>query len=136
MSSTPGFGFGYDILSWAYHELGERDKAIAAAVNKFRVSLNFPEGALAFEKAYADGDYSGAYLHAAKILEERSKTVHVGPLAIGELYEFSFPISSHAESRQQPSNIRCSSVQKWVDSGHQVSGSSQLGLLYVAWMLY
>jgi len=73
MASTPGFGFGYAPLTWAYHELGERDKAIAAAANYFRVSLNVPEGALAIEKAYADGDYSGAMLHAAKILEERSK---------------------------------------------------------------
>jgi len=35
------------------------------------VLLNFPEGALALEKAYADGDYAGAWLYAARILEER-----------------------------------------------------------------
>ena len=51
MASTPGFGFGHGVLSFAYHELGERDKAIAAAANNFRVNLNFPEGALALEKA-------------------------------------------------------------------------------------
>ena len=88
MASTPGFGFGHGALLFAYHWLGEKDKAIAALANDFRVSMNFPEGALAVETAYADGDYSGTMLAAAQALEERSKTVHVGPLAIGHLYEY------------------------------------------------
>ena len=88
MASTPGFGFGHGVLLFAYHWLGEKDKAIAALANDFLVSMNFPEGALAVETAYADGDYSGTMLAAAQALEERSKTVHVGPLAIGHLYEY------------------------------------------------
>jgi len=88
MASTPGFGLGHSALFNAYRELGERDKAIAALANELRVSMNFPEGALALETAYAEGDYTGAFLAAAQALEKRSKTIHVGPLAIGGLYEF------------------------------------------------
>jgi len=86
LASTPGFGFGYRTLVWAYNALGQKDKAIAALVDN--LSIDFPEGAQAAENAYADGDYSGAMLAAAKALEERSKTVHVGPLAIGDLYGY------------------------------------------------
>ena len=72
MASTPGFGFGYPILIWAYHHLGEKDKAIAALANAYRIN-NVPELALALETAYAKGDYSGAMLSSAQMLEERSK---------------------------------------------------------------
>ncbi len=86
-ASTPGFGFGYIITWQAHHALGERDKAIAAAADHFRVTRGDPTGALALEEAYADGDYTGALLHAAEVLAEHSKTVHVPPFDIGVLYE-------------------------------------------------
>jgi TolB-like protein/Flp pilus assembly protein TadD len=87
MASTPGFGFGYFITWQAYHVLGEKDKAIAAAANHFRVTRGDPTGALALEKAYVNGDYPGALLHAAGVLTEHSKTAHVQPMTIGILYE-------------------------------------------------
>ncbi len=87
MASTPGFGFGYHTTWVAYHVLGEKDKAIAAAANDFRITRGDPTGALALEEAYVGGDYSGALLHAAEVLAERSKTVHVSPMTIGTLYE-------------------------------------------------
>ena len=34
-----------------------------------------------------DGDYSVALLHAARVLADHSKTVHVAPFSIGILYE-------------------------------------------------
>lgn len=86
LASTPGFGFGNDTLSWAYHHLGKKDKAIAALANQYRIS-NLPELALALETAYAKGDYSGAMLSSAQMLEERSKTVYDDPLYIGSTYE-------------------------------------------------
>ena len=107
MASTPGFGFGHGALVFAYHWLGEKDKAIAALVNEFRVSMNFPEGALAVETAYAEGDYSGAFLAAARALEERSKTIHVGPLGIGNLYEY----AGEAEK-----------AIDWYELGYQITG--------------
>ena len=88
MASTPGFGFGYIITWQAYHELGNYDKAIAAAANHYRVTRGDPTGALALEEAYVDGDYAGASLHAAEVLAEHSKTVHVPPMNIGMLYEY------------------------------------------------
>jgi len=87
MSSTPGFGFGYDILGYAYHLSGEEDKAIAAAANHYRVTRGDPTGALALEEAYVGGDYTGALIHAAEILTEHAKTAHVSPKDIGVLYE-------------------------------------------------
>lgn len=86
LASAPGFGFGHSALFWSYNYLGEQDKAIAALANQFRISRNFPEGAQALEAAYAEGNYREAILTAAKALEERKKTIHVGPLAIGDLY--------------------------------------------------
>jgi tetratricopeptide (TPR) repeat protein len=107
MASTPGFGFGHSALVWAYHWLGEKDKAIAALANEFRVSMNFPEGALVVETAYAEGDYTGALLRAAQALEERSNTVHVGPLNIGGLYE----LAGEAEK-----------AIDWYELGYQIRG--------------
>ncbi len=87
MASTPGFGFGY-IITWvAYHLLGEKDKAIAAAANDFRITRGDETGALALEEAYINGDYTGALLHAAEVLADQSKTVHFAPMNIGMLYE-------------------------------------------------
>ncbi len=88
MSTSPGFGFGYIILWQAYHELGEYDNAIQAAINHFRVTRGDETGAVALEAAYADGDYQSASLHAAEVLAEHSKTTHVPPMNIGMLYEY------------------------------------------------
>jgi len=107
LASTPGFGFGHNVLVWAYDGLGEKDKAIAAQANHFRLTMNFPEGALALETAYAKGDYSHAMLQAAEALEERSKTVHVGPLAIGELYEYAGEVEKAID---------------WYELGYQITG--------------
>jgi serine/threonine-protein kinase len=87
MASTPGFGFGYDVIWSAYHQLGEKDKAIAAAAKTFRITRGDPTGAIALEEAYVDEDYTAALLHAAKVLTEHAKTVHVAPISIGVLYE-------------------------------------------------
>ncbi len=87
MASTPGFGFGYGVIWGAYYLLGEKDKAIAAAASHFRITRDDPTGALALEEAYVGGDYAGAILHAAEVLAEHSKTVHVPPMDIGILYE-------------------------------------------------
>jgi tetratricopeptide (TPR) repeat protein len=107
MASTPGFGFGYNTLVWAYHWLGEKDKAIAALANELRISMNFPEGALAVEAAYAEGDYAGAFLAAAEALEKRSKTIHVGPLAIGGCYEYAGEVEKAID---------------WFELGYQIRG--------------
>ena len=107
MASTPGFGFGYSTLVWAYHWLGEKDKAIAALANELRISMNFPEGALAVEAAYAEGDYAGAFLAAAEALEKRSKTIHVGPLAIGGCYRYAGEVEKAID---------------WFELGYQIRG--------------
>jgi TolB-like protein len=87
LASAPGSGFGYNITWTAYHVLGEKDKAIAAAANHFRITQGDETGALALEEAYINGDYTGALLHAAEVLADHSKTVHVPPINIGTLYE-------------------------------------------------
>ena len=86
MASTPGVGFGY-IITWvAYHELDERDNAIAAAANHFRITRGDPTGALALEEAYAGGNYTDALRHTAEVLAKHSESSHVPPIDIGFLY--------------------------------------------------
>ena len=87
MASTPGFGFGYDVIWVAYHVLGEKDKAIAAAANEFRITRGDETGALVLEEAYINGDYTGALLHAAEMLADNSNTARAPPMNIGILYE-------------------------------------------------
>ena len=107
MASNPGFGFGYNQVSWAYHQLGEDDKAIAAMANVIRVTKNDPEGALALQTAYAEGGFAHAMLREAMALEERSKTVHVGPLAIGDSYEYAGEVEKTID---------------WYELGYQIKG--------------
>lgn len=109
LASTPGFGFGHGVLAYAYHSLGEQDKAIDSTANWLRLNMNFPEGAQVLESAYAEGDYSYAMLLAARALEERSKAIHVGPLAIGELYEYAGEIEKAID---------------WYQLGFQITGPS------------
>ena len=86
-TSTPGFGFGYFMIFQAYHALGEKDKAIAAAVNYFRITKGNPITAMALEKASVDKNYSSALQLMAEVIAEHSKTVHVQPTTIGVLYD-------------------------------------------------
>ena len=87
IATTPGFGFGYGVMWHSYHALGMRDKAVEAAANHFRITTGDGTGALALEEAYVGGDYEGAMLHAADVLAEHSKTIHVAPTNIAGLYE-------------------------------------------------
>jgi TolB-like protein len=88
LASTPGFGFGYWTLIDAYHYLGEKDKAIAAAADSIRV-FKGPEGALALETAYVESGYVAAWLSRAPALEEAYRTdgLFTSPSLIGLYYE-------------------------------------------------
>ena len=85
--STPGFGFGYSTLIPAYHYLGEKDKAIAAAAKEHRI-FNLPEAAMALESTYADSGYVAAWLNNAQVFEEAYRTDGLLALAAGFSYEF------------------------------------------------
>jgi Tfp pilus assembly protein PilF len=76
-----------DTLWAAYHELGERDKSIAAVAKFFRIHGD-PAVADALENAYAGGDYAGALITAAKMMEEQSETMPVMPMILNGLYEY------------------------------------------------
>ena len=104
--STPGFGFGYWTLEKAYHFLGEQDKAIAVMAKAYRI-YNMPELALALETAYAKGDYSGAMLSSAQMLEERSRTVYVDPLVMGWVYAYAGEVEKAID---------------WYELGFQITG--------------
>jgi tetratricopeptide (TPR) repeat protein len=106
IASNPGFGFGRGALVFAYHCLGEKDKAIAQAAYVLRNLDRFPEGAETMEAAYSGGDYAAAMLAGAQALEERSKTTHVGPLAIGILYEYAGEIEKAIDWYEEGLRIR------------------------------
>jgi len=86
LASTPGFGFGYWTLIDAYHYLGEKDKAIAAAADVIRVFWG-PEGALALETVYVESGYVAAWLSRAQALEEAYRTDGLSASLIGLYYK-------------------------------------------------
>jgi TolB-like protein len=85
LASTPGFGFGYWPLVLAYHYLGEKDKAIAAAASALLL-FNKPEEGMALETTYAQSGYDAAWLGDARALEELYETDESDPYAIGYTY--------------------------------------------------
>jgi tetratricopeptide (TPR) repeat protein len=87
LASTPGFGFGYYTLIHAYHYLGEKDKAIAAAAEEHLV-FNDPEAAMALESTYAESGYVAAWLSNAQAFEEAYRTDGLLALVVGNSYEF------------------------------------------------
>ena len=86
LASTPGFGFGHFTLIHAYHYLGEKDKAIAAAADNIRV-FKGPEGALALETVYVESGYVAAWLSRAPALEEAYRTDGLLASYIGSYYK-------------------------------------------------
>jgi tetratricopeptide (TPR) repeat protein len=87
MASTPGFGFGHGTMWQAYNLLGDHDRAIRSAANFFRQTRGNPTAAEALEAIYDGTNYSAALIHAAEVLTEHAKEVHVPPTDIGVLYE-------------------------------------------------
>lgn len=87
LESTPGFGFGYFTLIHAYHYLGEKDKAIAAAAAEHRI-FNDPEAAMALESTYAESGYVAAWLRNAQAFEELYRADGRLALVVGQSYEF------------------------------------------------
>jgi len=108
LASTPGFGFGHGWLGWAYHLLGEQDKAIAAAADAIRV-FKGPEGALALETVYVESGYVAAWLSRAPALEEAYRTdgLFTSPRLIGLYYE----LAGEAEK-----------AIDWYETGFQITG--------------
>jgi len=106
LASTPGFGFGYGTLEAAYHSLGEKDKAIAAAANIYRVNNN-PDVALALESVYAESGYVAARLSEAHALEKIFEADHLRPLDIGNVYEYAGEVEKAID---------------WYELGFQIGG--------------
>ena len=106
LASTPGFGFGYFTLVRAYHYLGEKDKAIAAAAEEHRV-FDDPEAAIALESTYAESGYVAAWQSNAQVFEEYYRTDGLLALAVGNSYEF----AGDAEK-----------AIDWFEVGYQVAG--------------
>jgi len=106
LASTPGVGFGYWTLIHAYHYLGEKDKAIAAAA-KEHIVFNDPEAAMALESTYAESGYVAAWLSNAQIFEEAYRTDGILALGVGQSYEY----AGEAEK-----------AIDWFELGYQVAG--------------
>ena len=106
LASTPGFGFGYWTLIHAYHYLGEKDKAIAAAAEEHLV-FDDPEAAMALESTYAESGYVAAWLSNAQVFEEAYRTDGLLALGVGNSYEF----AGEAEK-----------AIDWFELGYQIAG--------------
>jgi len=106
LASTPGFGFGYWTLIHAYHYLGEKDKAIAAAAEEHLV-FDDPEAAMALESTYAQSGYVAAWLSNAQAFEETYRTDGLLALVVGQSYEY----AGEAEK-----------AIDWYELGYQIAG--------------
>lgn len=106
LASTPGFGFGYATLVRAYHFLGEKDKAIAAAAEEHRV-FNDPEAAMVLESTYAESGYVAAWLSNAQGFEEVYRTDGLLALGVGNSYEFAGEVEKAID---------------WFELGYQTAG--------------
>ncbi len=106
LASTPGFGFGYWTLIHAYHYLGEKDKAIAAAAEEHLV-FDDPEAAMALESTYAESGYVAAWLSNAQAFEETYRKDGLLALVVGQSYEY----AGEAEK-----------AIDWYELGYQIAG--------------
>lgn len=87
MATTPGFGFGHNVLWKCYWQLGQKEQSLRSAANYFRNTQGDPTGAIALETAIEEGGFDYAVRHTANLMLEHSKTAHVSPLSIGVLFE-------------------------------------------------
>lgn len=87
LETTPGLGFGYDLLWVANAKLGNFDESFAAARMHFGITMNNQVAVDALDSGYAAGGLQGAMLAAAEALAELSKTTYVPAVEISMLYE-------------------------------------------------
>lgn len=88
IEAAPSMGFGFDVLWWAYAELGQPEKSYEAALKHFEITVGIPEAVEALEAGYAAGGIEEAMLTAAETLAELATTRYVPEAEIATLYDY------------------------------------------------
>lgn len=94
MASTPGFGFGNDVLWGASYDLGNYDKAVTAAIGMLVTSGHEDLGARILEAEYAKGDYRAAALATGEYLAANFETNPSMPASIATFFEHGGDVES------------------------------------------
>ena len=87
LETTPGLGFGYDLLWGANAEIGRFDEALDAARKHFGITMANQTAVDALDRGYETGGFEGAMLEAAATLAELSKTTYIPAVEISALYQ-------------------------------------------------
>ena len=88
IESFPGLGFGYDVLWWAYADLGRWDEAFRAARNHFKITVGDPAAVDVLEQGYGNGGFEHAMLETARFLAAERETRYVPSFEIAALYDW------------------------------------------------
>ena len=87
LETTPGLGFGYDVIWYINARRGRLDESFDAARKHFGITVGNQAAVDALDRGYATGGYQQAMLTAAAELAERSKTSYIPAMEISMLYE-------------------------------------------------
>ena len=87
LETTPGLGFGYDLLWGAYARLGKFDESLDAARKHFGITMGNQAAVDALDRGYEASGFDGAMLAAAAVLADLSKTTYIPAVEISALYQ-------------------------------------------------
>lgn len=87
LETTPGLGFGYDLLWGANARLGRFDESLDAARKHFGITMGNQPAVDALDRGYEAGGFEGAMLAAAAVLADLSKKTYIPAVEISGLYQ-------------------------------------------------
>ena len=88
MATTPGFGFGFDVLWAAYHETGDLEKAQSALLGLMRMSGEDHAGVKILEDQLSRSSYLAALIPSAEVIVANQDIAPVMPVTIGMMFEY------------------------------------------------
>ncbi|MDX1508099.1 MAG: hypothetical protein R3358_07450 [Woeseiaceae bacterium] len=88
IESFPGLGFGYDVLWWAYADLGRWDESFRAVRDHFKITVGDPAAVDVLEQSYGNGGFEHAMLETARFLAAERETRYVPSFEIAALYDW------------------------------------------------
>ena len=87
LKTTPGLGFGYDLLWGANARVGRFDESLDAARKHFGITMGNQAAVDALDRGYEASGFEGAMLAAAAVLADLSKTTYIPAVEISALYQ-------------------------------------------------
>lgn len=97
LETTPGLGFGYDLLWGANARLGRFEESFQAARKHFGITMGNQVAVDALDQGYRDGGFQGAMLAAAEVLVELNRSTYIPAVEISALYEMGGEIDAAME---------------------------------------